>query len=67
MQVKVTVEDVNDSFPTFLDEIDETLLISENAVYGTYVASIQATDYDQGDNGAVTYSLRDEPSKSYEL
>ena len=59
----ITLEDANDNGPVFLRRINNILLISENAVYGTYVTSVSANDQDEGNNGAIMYSVANAPSK----
>ncbi|XP_018422188.1 PREDICTED: protocadherin alpha-13-like [Nanorana parkeri] len=52
----VTVEDVNDNSPQF-DQPFYQCSIAENAVLGTLVIKLKATDLDQGKNGEITYTF----------
>lgn len=54
--IEVTIEDVNDSPPTF--ESDRlTMYIPENSPVGSTVGEIHARDPDTGPNAVVQYSI----------
>ncbi|XP_072446368.1 protocadherin-10-like isoform X1 [Chiloscyllium punctatum] len=52
----VVVLDVNDNAPVF-DQAVYTVCLVENAPRNTLVIKLNATDFDQGSNGEVTYSF----------
>lgn len=52
----MVVEDTNDNRPVFSQDQYRTTL-TENAVVGTTVAVISATDGDSGTNGQIMYSF----------
>ncbi|XP_014243159.1 protocadherin-like wing polarity protein stan isoform X2 [Cimex lectularius] len=56
--VEITVTDVNDNAPKFLQE-GYTVSISEDVPIGTSVIQVSATDSDVGLNGRVRYSLEE--------
>ena len=56
--IMVTVSDINDNAPTILPFDD--LSISESLVPGTLVATFRAEDLDEGENGAIQFSLRED-------
>ncbi|KAM4554656.1 protocadherin gamma-A11-like isoform 19-T19 [Odontesthes bonariensis] len=56
MQIHITVLDVNDNAPVFTQSIYKAFT-NENTVEGTVVATVTATDADEGSNGRVTYSI----------
>ncbi|XP_072256776.1 protocadherin alpha-3-like isoform X4 [Pyxicephalus adspersus] len=55
-QIIVIVEDANDNSPQF-DQPFIQCSIPENAVLGTLIMRLNATDLDQGKNGEITYTL----------
>ncbi|XP_056626381.1 protocadherin alpha-2-like [Triplophysa dalaica] len=56
LNINVIVLDINDNRPTFIrDSYSATL--QENALLGTVVITINATDLDDGLNGEIEYSL----------
>ncbi|KAM4748751.1 protocadherin alpha-6-like [Rhinophrynus dorsalis] len=55
-QLIITVEDVNDNAPIFDHPFYQCSLI-ENAVEGTLVIQLSATDLDQGKNGEISYDF----------
>ncbi|XP_062375049.1 cadherin-23 [Sardina pilchardus] len=54
--VYVTVLDVNDNRPIFLQNSYETSVL-ETVAQGTSILKVQATDADQGENGRVLYRI----------
>ena len=54
--MKVKVEDANDNYPVFSEDL-YSLLISENATVGSEVIQVTATDLDAGVNSELTYTL----------
>ncbi|KAI5626827.1 protocadherin Fat 4, partial [Silurus asotus] len=56
LNLTVTVLDINDNPPVFSQEV-YTVHLEENAVKGTIVIKVSATDLDDGLNGDVIYSL----------
>lgn len=55
-QVLVTVVDVNDYRPRFTDRVFNTSVF-ENEPSGTSVITVKAIDLDEGENGAVLYTM----------
>ncbi|XP_075458097.1 protocadherin alpha-6-like isoform X5 [Ascaphus truei] len=55
-QLLITVQDVNDNAPAF-DQLFYRANLLENAVKGTFVIKLNATDLDQGENGEIFYSF----------
>ncbi|KAI2539305.1 protocadherin alpha 6 [Homo sapiens] len=56
VQLLVTVLDVNDNAPTF-EQSEYEVRIFENADNGTTVIRLNASDRDEGANGAISYSF----------
>ncbi|XP_072333668.1 protocadherin-16-like [Scyliorhinus torazame] len=56
VSVSVTVLDVNDNSPTFMDS-SYSIDIPENSAASTVVLEVSATDGDEGSNGEVLYYL----------
>ncbi|KAK6640052.1 hypothetical protein RUM43_008329 [Polyplax serrata] len=54
--VEITVKDVNDNAPVFSSAM-YTGVVSEDALVGTSVLQVQATDIDSGLNGRIKYSF----------
>ena len=54
--VRVTVLDVNDCEPTFVQEVYR-VAINENLPSGSSVASVRALDCDEGANAELSYSI----------
>lgn len=52
----MTVLDVNDYRPRFTERVYNTSVF-ENEPSGTSVITVRATDLDEGENGAVLYSM----------
>ncbi|XP_016061032.1 PREDICTED: protocadherin alpha-13-like [Miniopterus natalensis] len=57
VQLLITVLDVNDNAPEF-DKFIYKVRVLENAVNGTLVFKLNATDPDDGKNGDIIYSFR---------
>ncbi|KAL0831595.1 hypothetical protein ABMA28_002378 [Loxostege sticticalis] len=55
-QVQITLEDVNDNAPEF-GTSSVKVSVAESASIGSVVYAARATDEDEGQNGAVTYTL----------
>ncbi|KAM3616889.1 uncharacterized protein V6R79_025517 [Siganus canaliculatus] len=56
VKVRITIEDANDSTPTF-DQSSYEILVNESVPIGTTVLTVSAIDEDQGENGYITYSI----------
>ncbi|XP_060904166.1 protocadherin alpha-3-like isoform X18 [Labrus mixtus] len=56
IEILIEVLDVNDNSPVFTKDV-YTALINENAVPGTLVTQVNATDLDEGANGEIVYSF----------
>ncbi|MEQ2210980.1 hypothetical protein XENOCAPTIV_023522, partial [Xenoophorus captivus] len=56
VNIDVTVLDANDNIPVFNQSVYKASVI-ENAVKGTSVITVNATDADSGSNGLITFSL----------
>ncbi|XP_029959764.1 protocadherin gamma-A5-like isoform X24 [Salarias fasciatus] len=56
MLIVITVLDVNDNAPVFTQQTYKATVI-ENSPKGTVVATVTASDADQGSNSKVTYSI----------
>ncbi|KAI4896455.1 hypothetical protein NFI96_015229 [Prochilodus magdalenae] len=54
--IHVTVLDANDNAPVFSQSV-YTVSLPENSPLGTLVATMRATDADEGENGEVTYEF----------
>ncbi|CAL4061688.1 unnamed protein product, partial [Meganyctiphanes norvegica] len=65
--VYITITDINDCKPDFGINSRVTVSISEDLPVGTVVASLAATDKDQGNNGKVTYHLDSESTKIFRV
>uniref|UniRef100_A0A672F7Q3 Cadherin domain-containing protein n=1 Tax=Salarias fasciatus TaxID=181472 RepID=A0A672F7Q3_SALFA len=57
MRVEISVLDVNDNAPVFTQEIYKVSITETNSPKGTVVATVTASDADQGSNSKVTYSI----------
>ncbi|XP_033956694.1 cadherin-23 [Pseudochaenichthys georgianus] len=66
VQVLVTVVDINDYRPRFSERMYNTSVF-ENEPSGTSVITVRATDLDEGENGAVLYSLLGAHSDAFSL
>ncbi|KAM4748748.1 protocadherin alpha-8-like [Rhinophrynus dorsalis] len=55
-QLLITVQDVNDNAPLFDQPFYRASLL-ENALKGTFVIKLNATDQDQGENGELFYAF----------
>ncbi|XP_058505639.1 protocadherin gamma-A5-like isoform X16 [Solea solea] len=56
MLIVITVLDANDNAPVFTQSTYKAT-VTENSPKGTVVATVTATDVDQGSNGKITYSI----------
>uniref|UniRef100_A0AAY5EIG3 Cadherin domain-containing protein n=1 Tax=Electrophorus electricus TaxID=8005 RepID=A0AAY5EIG3_ELEEL len=56
LQIVVNVEDVNDNVPVFSRTIYKAR-VTENALHGTSVIAVHATDLDEDQNGEISYSF----------
>ncbi|XP_060764970.1 protocadherin beta-16-like isoform X2 [Neoarius graeffei] len=56
VQIHVTVLDVNDNPPVFMQKIYKASII-ENSPKGTKLTTVSASDADEGTNGEVTYYI----------
>uniref|UniRef100_A0A3Q3MS59 Cadherin-23 n=1 Tax=Mastacembelus armatus TaxID=205130 RepID=A0A3Q3MS59_9TELE len=66
VQVLVTVLDVNDYRPRFTERVFNTSVF-ENEPSGTSVITVKAIDLDEGENGAVLYSMLGPRSDAFSL
>ncbi|XP_029797046.1 protocadherin alpha-13-like [Suricata suricatta] len=57
VQLQIAILDVNDNAPEF-DQFIYKVTVFENAVNGTLVIKLNATDLDEGTNGDIIYSFR---------
>ncbi|KAM4554623.1 protocadherin alpha-8-like isoform 4-T4 [Odontesthes bonariensis] len=55
-EIIVDVLDVNDNMPVFYDET-YSVFLDENALIGTTLIKVNASDKDEGSNGEITYSF----------
>ncbi|XP_075066019.1 protocadherin alpha-10-like isoform X8 [Mixophyes fleayi] len=55
-QIIINVEDVNDNAPTFYQPFYQCS-VTENAIEGTLVIKLNATDLDEGKNGKILYEF----------
>ncbi|XP_053542766.1 protocadherin gamma-A8 isoform X48 [Ictalurus punctatus] len=58
MEIYITVMDVNDNPPVFTQKVYKATII-ENAIKGTKLTTVSASDADEGSNGHVLYSISD--------
>ncbi|XP_066525897.1 protocadherin gamma-A2-like isoform X10 [Hoplias malabaricus] len=56
MQIEITVLDANDNAPVCSQSVFKTS-VAENSPKGTVVATVTATDADEGSNGKITYAI----------
>ncbi|XP_036407043.1 protocadherin Fat 1-like isoform X2 [Megalops cyprinoides] len=56
--VQIAIEDVNDNAPQFMSDTFP-ITVFENTAIGTFVARLQATDLDLGENSNILYSFVD--------
>ncbi|XP_069812863.1 protocadherin gamma-B2-like [Dendropsophus ebraccatus] len=64
--IQITVQDVNDNFPTFAQDTYH-ISLPENVPVGYLVVHLNATDKDEGPNGLVSYSFSHIPEAAKEL
>lgn len=65
-QLIIYIQDVNDNAPIFSQSVYETHLL-ENALKGTVVVKLNATDADLGENGEVVYEFSNQVPPSVRL
>ncbi|XP_060751267.1 protocadherin gamma-A8-like isoform X48 [Tachysurus vachellii] len=58
MQIYITVVDTNDNPPVFSQKVYKATII-ENAVKGSKLTTVSASDADEGSNGHVSYYISD--------
>ncbi|XP_066573598.1 protocadherin beta-16-like [Amia ocellicauda] len=56
VRVHITVSDANDNAPVFSQDVYKAV-VTENAIEGTLVTQVSASDADKGSNGFITYSV----------
>uniref|UniRef100_A0A3Q3VNJ6 Cadherin domain-containing protein n=1 Tax=Mola mola TaxID=94237 RepID=A0A3Q3VNJ6_MOLML len=56
MNIIINVLDINDNAPVFPKDV-YSVMLNENAPIGTTVIQVNATDLDEGPNGAIVYSF----------
>ena len=56
VSVNITVTDINDNVPTF-SQASYTAAVTENALIGTVITTVEASDEDAIDNAVIEYSL----------
>ncbi|XP_061755846.1 protocadherin alpha-6-like isoform X5 [Nerophis ophidion] len=56
INILIKVLDINDNAPVFSKDV-YSVMVDENALIGTAVAQVNATDLDEGPNGDVVYSF----------
>ncbi|XP_048480707.1 cadherin-related tumor suppressor-like [Plutella xylostella] len=64
--VNISILDVNDNYPTFIEDKDE-IHIPENMAVGQEVYFARASDRDSGVNRTISYSLSDNPDDSFRI
>nr|XP_053612376.1 cadherin-related tumor suppressor [Plodia interpunctella] len=64
--VNISVLDVNDNYPIFLEDKDE-IRIPENMAVGQEVYFARAVDRDSGSNRTVSYKLSSNPDHSFKI
>ncbi|XP_075715470.1 protocadherin gamma-B4-like [Rhinoderma darwinii] len=64
--IKISVQDVNDNFPVFNQDIYRTSL-QENSPVGSLVLHLSATDKDEGSYAEITYSFSHIPEKAHSV
>ncbi|XP_041078523.1 protocadherin gamma-A11-like isoform X12 [Polyodon spathula] len=57
VNIHVIVLDINDNAPVFTQPVQKVTLF-ENSPMGTLVVTVNATDIDEGVNGAITYTFK---------
>lgn len=64
--VNISILDVNDNYPIFIEDKDE-IHIPENMAVGQEVYFARATDRDSGVNRTISYSLSDNPENNFRI
>ncbi|XP_058060753.1 cadherin-89D [Anopheles bellator] len=68
VEIMVKVVDVNDNAPVFRDNYGPIIsVVPDTANYGYSVMKVEATDDDAGSNGAVRYTLLNEPARLFAI
>ncbi|XP_044133339.1 LOW QUALITY PROTEIN: protocadherin gamma-B1-like [Bufo gargarizans] len=65
-KIKITVQDVNDNFPTFAQDT-YNIRLHENVPIGSLVVHLNATDEDEGTNGLLAYSFNHIPKNANQI
>lgn len=68
INVTITILDVNDNspdwlFPAYVEENEESVNVTSDAVSGQLIAQLVAQDRDAGQNGRIRYALHDPHSQ----
>ncbi|KAK7480744.1 hypothetical protein BaRGS_00028005, partial [Batillaria attramentaria] len=63
--VSVTVTDVNDNYPEFLNTSTKEVSLDSSTSVGQVIATVMATDRDVGENAELTYSLHPSAYSEY--
>lgn len=64
--VKITILDVNDNFPEFIDPI-HVLAIEKQTPTGIQLANFKAIDVDEGNLGKVTFKMEDDLNDLFQI
>lgn len=64
--VNISVLDINDNYPIFIEDVDE-IDIPENMAVGQEVYFARATDRDSGSNRTIKYTLSYNPDNSFRI
>ena len=57
----VTIEDINDNTPRFIDSKNAVIFVRENTPASTVITRVNATDADIGVNGQIRYNIVNAP------
>ncbi|CAD5114675.1 DgyrCDS3721 [Dimorphilus gyrociliatus] len=66
LKVIVRVTDVNDQEPIF-DQSDIVVSVNETIPPDSYLATVRATDQDEGENARITYSIQDDQHDQFRI
>ena len=64
LTVNITITDVNDNNPKFLSD-SYSVTVDENLSSGSRLVKVEATDPDEGDNGAIQYQFSSKTQTDY--